>query len=60
MKWLYDVLQQYKVKPQLLWSEKDYAPLVDTLRDATGLHSMILLKGSRGMALENVLEGLNG
>lgn len=60
MKWLYDALQQYKVKPQLLWSEKDYAPLVDKLRDATGLDSIILLKGSRGMALENVLEGLNG
>ena len=60
MKWLYDALQQYKVKPQLLWSEKNYAPLVNKLRDATGLDSIILLKGSRGMALENVLEGLNG
>lgn len=59
MKWLYDSLQKCEVKPQLLWSEKDYAPLVDTLRDATGPDSIILLKGSRGMALENVLEGLN-
>jgi len=60
MKWLYDALQIHEVKPQLLWSEKDYAPLVDALREATGPDSIILLKGSRGMALENVLEGLNG
>ena len=60
MKWLYDALQQREVKPQLLWSEKDYAPLVDALREATGPDSIILLKGSRGMALENVLKGLNG
>lgn len=60
MKWLDDALQKRGVKAQLLWSEKDYAPLVDTLRDATGPDSIILLKGSRGMALEHVLEGLNG
>lgn len=60
MKWLDDALKKRGVKAQLLWSEKDYAPLVDTLRDATGPDSIILLKGSRGMALEHVLEGLNG
>ncbi|WP_342506710.1 UDP-N-acetylmuramoyl-tripeptide--D-alanyl-D-alanine ligase [Sporosarcina sp. FSL K6-2383] len=60
MKWLRDALQRQGVKAQLLWSKKDYAPLVDTLRNLTGADSIILLKGSRGMALEHVLEGLGG
>ncbi|WP_203248130.1 UDP-N-acetylmuramoyl-tripeptide--D-alanyl-D-alanine ligase [Sporosarcina beigongshangi] len=61
MKWLHGaLLSEQTVKAQLLWSEKDYAPLVDVLRNATGADSIILLKGSRGMALEHVLEGLSG
>ncbi|WP_318618074.1 UDP-N-acetylmuramoyl-tripeptide--D-alanyl-D-alanine ligase [Sporosarcina sp. YIM B06819] len=60
MKWLYDALQKNNVTSQLLWSEKDYAPIVDALRDATGADSIILLKGSRGMALEHVIKGLVG
>lgn len=60
MKWLYDALQKRGVKSQLLWSEKEYTSIIDVLRDSTGTDSIILLKGSRGMALEHVLEGLNG
>ena len=60
MKWLYDKLQNDGMKTRLLWSEKDYTPLVDTLREYTGEDSIVLLKGSRGMALENILEELMG
>lgn len=54
MKWLYDELKKENLRAQLIWSEKEYAPLIDTLR-SVGDDSLILLKGSRGMALENIL-----
>ena len=60
MKWLYDELQKRGIKTRLLWSEKDYAPIVDALREYTGKDSIVLLKGSRGMALEHILEDLMG
>ena len=58
MKWLYDELQKRGMETRLLWSEKDYTPIVDTLREFTDENSIVLLKGSRGMALEHILEGL--
>jgi len=58
MKWLYDKLQNGDMKTRLLWSEKDYTPIVNALREYTSKDSIVLLKGSRGMALENVLEEL--
>nr|WP_225942047.1 UDP-N-acetylmuramoyl-tripeptide--D-alanyl-D-alanine ligase [Sporosarcina limicola] len=57
MKWLYDELQRQNLETRIRWSEKDYAPLIDEISKFTGEDSLILLKGSRGMALENVLEG---
>jgi UDP-N-acetylmuramoyl-tripeptide--D-alanyl-D-alanine ligase len=60
MKWLYDKLQKDGMETRLLWSEKDYTPLADTLREFTGEDSIVLLKGSRGMALERILAELKG
>lgn len=55
MKWLYDKLQpDYSGK--LLWSENDYGPIIDLLKKYTNKDSVILVKGSRGMALENIIE----
>lgn len=54
MKWLYDELKTQHSRSKLVWSEREYAPLVDELR-AVGKDSLVLLKGSRGMALENIL-----
>ena len=48
------------METRLLWSEKDYTPIVDTLREYTSKDSIVLLKGSRGMALEHILEDLMG
>ena len=56
MKWLYDELLKREISASLVWTEVDYAPITDTLRTATSADSIILLKGSRGMALERVLE----
>ncbi|ANU26428.1 UDP-N-acetylmuramoyl-tripeptide--D-alanyl-D-alanine ligase [Planococcus versutus] len=55
MKWLYDKLQtDYAGK--LLWSEADYGPIIDLLKRYTNKDSVILVKGSRGMALENIID----
>ncbi|NYF25950.1 UDP-N-acetylmuramoyl-tripeptide--D-alanyl-D-alanine ligase [Sporosarcina sp. JAI121] len=60
MKWLYDELQKYGIETRLKWSERSYTPISNTLREFTGKDSIILLKGSRGMALERILEDLKG
>ncbi|WP_342539614.1 UDP-N-acetylmuramoyl-tripeptide--D-alanyl-D-alanine ligase [Sporosarcina sp. FSL K6-1540] len=60
MKWLHDKLQNGGMETRLLWSEKDYTPIVNALREYTGVDSIVLLKGSRGMALEYILEDLMG
>ncbi|MBO0602142.1 UDP-N-acetylmuramoyl-tripeptide--D-alanyl-D-alanine ligase [Sporosarcina sp. E16_3] len=60
MKWLHDKLENGGMETRLLWSEKDYTPIVDTLREYTSKDSIVLLKGSRGMALEHILEDLMG
>lgn len=56
MKWLYDKLMQQSSKTRLLWSEKDFGPIQDELQKNTDMHSVVLLKGSRGMALERLIE----
>jgi UDP-N-acetylmuramoyl-tripeptide--D-alanyl-D-alanine ligase len=48
-------LQNESLQAKLLWSADDYEPLVAELRKNTNADSVILLKGSRGMALENIL-----
>jgi UDP-N-acetylmuramoyl-tripeptide--D-alanyl-D-alanine ligase len=55
MKWLYDkLISSYEGK--LLWSEDDYGPIIDLLKKNIGKDSAVLVKGSRGMALEKIIE----
>lgn len=56
MKHLYEELQHDWPEDRLLWSETDYEPIIQKLREETSSNSMILVKGSRGMALEKVIE----
>ncbi|WP_432353187.1 UDP-N-acetylmuramoyl-tripeptide--D-alanyl-D-alanine ligase [Sporosarcina sp. A2] len=58
MKWLYDELHARKSPVKLMWIEDDYQPIISTLLESIDDQSIILLKGSRGMALENVLNGV--
>lgn len=57
MKWLRDELQRRGFAQNLLWSEKAYEPLIAKLVEQTNDDSIVLLKGSRGMALERILVG---
>ncbi|MDW0110154.1 UDP-N-acetylmuramoyl-tripeptide--D-alanyl-D-alanine ligase [Sporosarcina aquimarina] len=58
MKWLYEELRSRDAKVELIWTENDYTPIVSALRNSIDERSIVLLKGSRGMALENVLKGI--
>ena len=54
MRYLYEVLKDRFDAAQLLHTEDDYAPIVEKLQHANN-ESIILLKGSRGMKLETIL-----
>lgn len=56
MKWLYDKLDGQKTAARLLWTKKDYAPIQQVLQRDADENAVVLLKGSRGMALENIIE----
>jgi len=56
MKWLYGKLQSVFADTQVIWSENDYEPIRNILKSSTSSNSIILVKGSRGMALENVID----
>ena len=56
MKWLYGKLQSVFADTQVKWSENDYEPIRNILKSSTSSNSIILVKGSRGMALENVID----
>ena len=58
MKWLRDELVKSGNEAKIVWSEDTYMPLIDTLKASIGKDSIILLKGSRGMALENVMHAV--
>lgn len=55
MEWLYTKLQE-TFEGKLIWSRDDYRPIIDFLEKSISAKSVILVKGSRGMALENIIE----
>ena len=55
MKWLYNKLQNQWDDNHLVWTECDYEIIKKTLNTHTSSNAIILVKGSRGMALENVI-----
>ncbi|MDN4606336.1 UDP-N-acetylmuramoyl-tripeptide--D-alanyl-D-alanine ligase [Sporosarcina highlanderae] len=58
MKWLYDELKKTGNESKIIWSEDNYDPLIQELVKSTDKDSIILLKGSRGMALEKIMNGV--
>ncbi|MHA6259834.1 UDP-N-acetylmuramoyl-tripeptide--D-alanyl-D-alanine ligase [Sporosarcina sp. CAU 1771] len=57
MEWLYKALKKRGLGGHLIWTKNDYRPIISALQTNTDGNSVILLKGSRGIALENVLLG---
>lgn len=55
MEWLYTKLQE-TFEGKLIWSKDDYKPIIELLEKSISKKSVILVKGSRGMALENIIE----
>lgn len=58
MNWLYKKLQEKFDEAHLVYSEQDYGPIIDEIKQHATEQTIILLKGSRGMKLENVLKGV--
>ena len=58
MKWLHDELQKHQKRTRLVWSKDDYQPITDVIQAETDTDSVILVKGSRGMALENIIQAI--
>jgi len=58
MKWLYNELQKTWPENRVMWTESDYDLIIQKLTADTSSESLILVKGSRGMALEKVIEPL--
>lgn len=56
MEQLHKAIQQKQPKANVLWTEADYAPIIEKIEAAANANTIILLKGSRGMALETILK----
>lgn len=56
MKWLYEKLQPVFSQGGLVYSEADYEPIIEAIHTSATQDSLILVKGSRGMKLETVIE----
>lgn len=55
MAYLYEVLKERFDADHLLYDKDDFAPIIEKLQQATE-KSIVLLKGSRGMKLETILQ----
>ena len=55
MKWLYEQLLNTFIKEDLIFTENDYDVIVQTIKQHASKDTLILLKGSRGMKLETIL-----
>ncbi|SOC42093.1 UDP-N-acetylmuramoyl-tripeptide--D-alanyl-D-alanine ligase [Ureibacillus acetophenoni] len=56
MKWLYDKLENKFAKDNLIYTANDYNVIINYIEQHANENSLILLKGSRGMKLETIIE----
>lgn len=56
MKWLYKQLVEKSDGEHIIWVETDYEKVISFLEKRIDAQSIILVKGSRGMQLEKVIE----
>jgi len=55
MNWLYDQLKMNFAPDQLVYTENDYNVIIQYIEQYANDETLILLKGSRGMKLETIL-----
>lgn len=58
MKWLYEKLQGQFNSERLVYSEAEYAPIIETIKQYATNDTLILVKGSRGMQLETIIQSI--
>lgn len=56
MKVLYEAIKMQYPSVDVVWSEQAYEPIIQKIEQQADEKTMILLKGSRGMALETILK----
>lgn len=56
MKWLYEKLIDQFKEEHIIWLENDYDALISFLGEQLDEQTIVLVKGSRGIALEKVIE----
>lgn len=56
MEVLYKAIQQQQPQAQVIWTADDYDVIIKKIEEQATANSIVLLKGSRGMALETVLK----
>ncbi len=59
MKWLYEKLQTVFDEKHLLYTEDDYAVIIEKIKQHATEQSLLLVKGSRGMQLEKIITGVS-
>lgn len=55
MEELYKEIQMKQPQASVLWTAEDYEPIIQLIENQANADTLILLKGSRGMALETIL-----
>lgn len=56
MKWLYEKLKDQLSAERLVYSDSEYEPIIEKIKNEATKDSIILVKGSRGMKLEKIIE----
>ncbi len=56
MKWLYERLKPVFDASHLVYTETDYGPIIEAIRQDADEDTLVLLKGSRGMKLETIVD----
>lgn len=56
MEVLYKAIQQQQPQTQVIWTADDYDVIIKKIEEQATANSIVLLKGSRGMALETILK----
>ncbi|MER2192806.1 MAG: UDP-N-acetylmuramoyl-tripeptide--D-alanyl-D-alanine ligase [Solibacillus sp.] len=59
MGWLYEKLQATFQKERLVYSESAYEPIIEAIQTSATNDSLILVKGSRGMKLEMIINSVS-